>query len=68
MTSGIIDVSSPGGRGGSVQVTGERVIVEDGARISATGHAGGGLPGRGPDLGIRPDRRDPSGLCAAAFA
>lgn len=43
--SGTLDVSSPdgtGGHGGSINVTGERVAVLEGALLDATGSAGGG--------------------------
>jgi fibronectin-binding autotransporter adhesin len=40
--SGTLDASSEGGRGGAVIATGERVLVESGAHLTASGAAGGG--------------------------
>src|SRR5690606_1097993 len=40
--AGTLDVSAPEGQGGKAVVTGERVLVADGARIDATGAQGGG--------------------------
>ncbi len=39
---GTLDVSSAGGKGGTVAVTGDRVRLNDGAHINATGESGGG--------------------------
>jgi len=40
--AGTVDVSAPEGQGGKAVVTGERVLIADGARINATGAQGGG--------------------------
>lgn len=50
--AGHLDVSGrePGQRGGTVDVRGERIALKDGARIDASGRAGGGTARVGGDL------------------
>ncbi|NHQ61113.1 filamentous hemagglutinin N-terminal domain-containing protein, partial [Chlorobium sp. BLA1] len=40
--AGRVDASSPDGKGGSVIATGDRVLVKDGAHLTASGATGGG--------------------------
>jgi len=40
--SGILDTSSADGKGGSIIATGERVLVQEGAHLTASGATGGG--------------------------
>ncbi|EAT59359.1 autotransporter-associated beta strand repeat-containing protein [Chlorobium ferrooxidans] len=42
MIAGKVDASSPDGKGGSVIATGDRVLVKDGAHLTASGATGGG--------------------------
>jgi filamentous hemagglutinin family protein len=53
--TGRVDVSGP--RGGSVTLLGDQVTVRDGARIDASGAAGGGTVRVGGDLRGAPDTR-----------
>ncbi len=40
--AGTLDVSNAGGKGGSIVVTGDKVLIDEGARLDATGATGGG--------------------------
>ena len=42
VVSGILDVSATSGKGGRIEVTGERVLIDEGAYLTASGKTGGG--------------------------
>ena len=42
LVSGILDVSATTGTGGRIEVTGERVLIDEGAYLTASGTTGGG--------------------------
>ena len=42
LVSGSLDVSATSGKGGRIEVTGERVLIDEGAYLTASGKTGGG--------------------------